>query len=456
MAKRESQAVHVALIAFVILTAISWVITIALLVRLNRYSSQAETDAQKVSDLESRERSAVQESNRLKAMVGFPTEANLDTIETSFTADKNAYAAGLEEPQHNYRDIQKYLFTSLQDKQNQILRFQDSQQKLQGQLSQAETSFREQLAVAQNARQEAEQKLQSYLTDLGGQRQQDDAQRQELLRQVAQKTNEAEQVRRESAEQVRNAEEELAVVKTMYDRLKKIVDEMGEPKLEAPDGKITWVDQRSRTVWVNLGRNDGLRRNLSFDVYGRDENNLSTAVKKGRIEITNVRNGHTAEGRIVDDKNTDPILSDDLIASPIWNPGSTLRYALAGKMDINNDGRDDRELVKNLIRQYGGEVDAEDSPDGEVKGDVSVHTRYLVLGERPTEASDPNAIRSYSQMVESAGRYNVEEISVHKLIDAMGLGGRIRDAARTGRYGTPDDSAASQLPRRSSTRPTSR
>jgi hypothetical protein len=227
--------------------------------------------------------------------------------------------------------------------------------------------------------------------------------------------------------------DQLTRVKFQYENVKRLLDECSSETDTVADGQITWVDQRTRTVWVNLGLDDGLRRNLTFSVYQRDENNLATAKKKGRIEITNVRNGHTSEARILEDSNTNPIQSEDLIASPVWSPGGSLRYALVGRMDINEDGRDDRELVKNLIQQFGGAIDAEDTPDGTVRGDITIHTRYLVMGERPTENTDAKLLKGYSTLVEQASRYNVEQMSVFKLVDEMGLGSRVRNAGGAGR-----------------------
>ena len=48
---------------------------------------------------------------------------------------------------------------------------------------------------------------------------------------------------------------------------------------EVADGKVTWVNQRSRTVWINLGSDDGLRRQTSFSVFSSDD---------GRIRSTSI------------------------------------------------------------------------------------------------------------------------------------------------------------------------
>ena len=64
----------------------------------------------------------------------------------------------------------------------------------------------------------------------------------------------------------------------------------------------------------------------------------------------------------------------------VWSPGSRIGIALVGKMDIDKDGRDDREYVKNMIVLNGGKIDAEDGGE-RIKGEVTFNTRYVVVGE---------------------------------------------------------------------------
>jgi len=105
----------------------------------------------------------------------------------------------------------------------------------------------------------------------------------------------------------------------------------------------------------------------------------------------------------------------------------------------------------------GGEIDAEDTAEGTVEGTLSVHTRYLVLGEQPTDTSEAARIRTYSDMVREATRLGIEQISVHKLIDAMGFGSRVRSVIESGVLETELlENAAGASPDRASQRPARR
>jgi hypothetical protein len=81
------------------------------------------------------------------------------------------------------------------------------------------------------------------------------------------------------------------------------------------------VDQRSRTVWINLGRADGLDRQTAFGVYSGDADEMGKAKKKATIEVTKITGDHSAEARITEDKAADPITPGDKVFTPLWSPG---------------------------------------------------------------------------------------------------------------------------------------
>jgi hypothetical protein len=116
----------------------------------------------------------------------------------------------------------------------------------------------------------------------------------------------------------------------------------------------------------------------------------------------------------------DPIVPGDLIHTPAWQPGQKVRFALVGVMDLNGDGVSDRELIKNVIAMNGGLVDAELRDDGKRLGEITVNTRYVVLGDKPTDKSDKRILDEYARVVSDAQRFGVETISVQKLLNLMG------------------------------------
>jgi len=194
---------------------------------------------------------------------------------------------------------------------------------------------------------------------------------------------------------------------------------------ENPDGKIIQVSQSQRLVWINVGRADGLMRQTTFSVYDHKENGVASAKAKARIEVVEVRDEHLAEARILEDSAANPIMKGDIIHTPSWSPGQRIHFAMAGKMDINRDGVDDYEMVKNVIILNGGIIDAELKPSGErvpPGGGLSVNTRYLVLGDPPDETAAENKklLEEYTKILGEIAGYGIDKMPAQKLLEMMG------------------------------------
>ena len=112
-------------------------------------------------------------------------------------------------------------------------------------------------------------------------------------------------------------------------------------------GKIVEVSKGGDTVYINLGRADGLRPSVRFGVVNSDESRVTDAQPKARIEVVEVISGseHLSRCKVLSDRTPITILRGDSIYSPAWQPGRKVEFALAGKLDINGDGIDDRETI---------------------------------------------------------------------------------------------------------------
>ena len=161
-------------------------------------------------------------------------------------------------------------------------------------------------------------------------------------------------------------------------------------------------------------------------MHEKGATNMADSARKGSVEVSRILDGHLAEARILEDEDTDPILPGDVIYSPTWTAGRQLRFALAGLMDINGDGKSDRTEVRNLILSNNGVVDADVDETGNRTGVLSIDTRYLVLGNRPTEKAAGEAIQGYGNIQKEAEDLGVEKISLEKLLDMMGYEGTVR------------------------------
>jgi hypothetical protein len=89
-------------------------------------------------------------------------------------------------------------------------------------------------------------------------------------------------------------------------------------------------------------------------------------------------------------------------------------------MDINKDGVDDYDLVRNIILMNGGMIDAELRPDGTRIGNISPNTRYFVVGERPDENTSSDTQKKFNTFYQDSQNLSVKKIQVNELLALMG------------------------------------
>lgn len=210
--------------------------------------------------------------------------------------------------------------------------------------------------------------------------------------------------------------------------------EAEEDVMDVPDGRIVYVDYDRSEVRTTLGRQQGARERMVFSVFDRDSPGLPTDRPKGKIELIRVTDTQSI-GRIVETKTpSNPIRNSDLVYSPAWSPNQPQRFALVGKMDIDQDGRDDREDLKRLIRQAGGVIDYDLPPPevGQESGEISGLTTFYVLDNRqpfrppPGRASDfPSTetqdwLAKRSAALEKAQESGVRPINIGRLLAYLG------------------------------------
>lgn len=214
--------------------------------------------------------------------------------------------------------------------------------------------------------------------------------------------------------------------------------------LEAPDGEVIWVNQVDGTVYIDLGYQDGLRRQTTFSVYDHDVANALTAEPKGTLEVVRV-DGDMSVAKVTSDqfakdKLLNPILKGDKVISTIFHRGQPERFGIVGKIDIDGDGRSDLPLLLRLIERNGGVVDAfiDESGNRGGSGKITPRTKFLVMGEKPTDKTDEKLLDAYNTMVRAATDNGVRIMPLKDLLDHMGFEGQGRSVG-LGRNADPDD-----------------
>ena len=361
MASRDSQGLQIALILFVMVSVVLAVTTFV-------FYRSAEEAGKTLDDALAKKKTATDsflienfKVQYLLHIVGAVTMSKdeLESVEGNIAADEtmqvvmsdfkaamSTYGEATVEGDFNYSTLPKNMILHLSDKNkdNTLLTLnikeakeksekeiataatltanaEDGRRKAANELAAARDVFNKDLAVVQAGKDDMNAKFQLHRDTL-----QNTARKQDVV--------------------LSQRQADITSLNKIVKNQSETIIEMRDEPFEVADGRITWVNQGSATVWINLGLADGLRRQTLFSVYDMAENGVSRSERKASIEVTKVLDQHLAEARIVYDAAADPILPGDQVFSPAWRPGRKVRFALAGMFDIDGDQRSDRDLIR--------------------------------------------------------------------------------------------------------------
>ena len=188
--------------------------------------------------------------------------------------------------------------------------------------------------------------------------------------------------------------------------------------MKTEQGNVEYVLRSGRTVMINLGFADELRRGVTFGIVDGNETRLKDAEIKASIQVVAVKGPHLAECRVIAEPDLgNPIIPGDKIYSPFWAPGRKVKVALAGNIDVDQDGVADLDQVRAQVARVGAEVAAVVSEDGQIEGTLDSSVRFLVIGEQPVGDSERGeaALKAYGDLKNLATQYGVTVIPAWKL-----------------------------------------
>ena len=229
------------------------------------------------------------------------------------------------------------------------------------------------------------------------------------------------------------------------DRLQDRIKQATQVSFEQPDGLVRWVDNGAHLVWINLGSADNLPVRTNFSVYhkghrgvGRDSESTLKGPEdlKGAIEVTRILGPHMAEARILDENYFEPIAIDDPIYTPIWGANQTEAFAFVGLIDLDDDGRSDRDYLHDVLTSVNARIHTEIDDEGNrTGGPIDEQTKFLVVGEIPAleDQSDKNVKDAINKMHEhlsalkqEAREQGVRVITLNDFMSFIGIKPRQR------------------------------
>ena len=238
---------------------------------------------------------------------------------------------------------------------------------------------------------------------------------------VNQLTGELAQEKEGREKQVKKFQDDLTQLEKRIDILKDKNNVLSGERFEQADGLIAGVNTSSKTVVIDLGEADQLKKGMTFSVYPKDNRALGAELDelkanvdqsykdqkigvgerddrkqvlnftgmKGKISVTRLLGPHSAEARIIEEDLYRPMVRGDVIYTPIWSPGLVEKISIIGDIDLDGDGKSDREQFHQLMAASGVVIDNEINDAGEripAEGKITVQTKFLVLGNIPDRA----------------------------------------------------------------------
>lgn len=453
MASRENQTMQGVVIALSLLMILLLVGLFLINNERNKQKAAAESAAQRASEAQDSARSAQAEANRYKVMMGFKEDDTRDTVEESFKEDMETYGKTFDETDRFYSP----LLQNLQQENHKLMLSESGAKKnvrdLKDQLLAIEKEKDDQIAKYQQQLKEANEQYAAERAKFTEDRNKIVAEREQLSSQLQEQQQKISELTAQQVAMQKEQEQELRSLGRDIELLRNNQLEP-DPFAQPADGIVRWVNQKEQKVWINIGEKDHLRPQVTFSVYSGDESDAMKAETKGSIEVTMILGPHMAEARITSDKPTRPIMEGDKIYSQVWNRGRQVGFAITGLVDLDDDGKSDLDELKSIIAINNGKVDAEPGPGGTVKGDMTVGTRFLIMGEYPesTLESADELRRSWDKMAATADRLGIETITLDEFLRLMGWK-RDRKTVALGVTARPEDFPATRqkefVPRRS-------
>ena len=362
---------------------------------------------------------AQREANTYKQWMGFGEADSLDSLTKLFDEDMQKFGSTFEPDQRFYRKILDYIADENRKIASSEAGAKDDLRQLKERLLALEAKKEAQLQQFQQDALKAKQDLASEKAKFEQDYARINAEKDKMASDLQAAQNKFDQMVSSQEEDKKKLNSRLTELNHSNVILRNgRVDP--DPIAQPADGRITWVNQRHGTVWVDIGEADHLRPQVTFAVFGADDGDPVKATKKGSIVIKRILSAHMAEGQITNDIATQPLLPGDRVYSQVWDRGRKVGFAITGDIDIDDDGKSDLDLLKRIVEINNGRVDSVLENSGEISGNMTAHTRYLILGTRPQDPRHIKISQGWDAMSKQADELGVETVTLGEFLNLMG------------------------------------
>ncbi len=397
--------VHIALIAFVVVTVAALVFLVLMYTGqedLRQRAEQAESAARSAGE---KEQSARDDRGRLAALLAGNRDEDAAAIEAKAKGlrDRVARQGDIRNPDARMLNLADQLLKQYdaKSKEASVCREKSEQaaaeyDKLVKQFQDREKQFGESTTAFQ-------QQYEKQTADTGANLKQAVKPAELLVARLVKKDAAAVQFDQDVQKaldevgRLQEGDQRLADIQAERDRLRKEVGEKqkrvdvlvaqlakfrpsNDPKavLQQADGKVLRVVGDQGVVYIDIGRRDRVTTGLTFAVYSPYRGVTREGRGKATIEVTDVF-ADTSQCKITSvEERGGVVVPGDLVANPVFERGRTYSFAVAGDFDLDFDRQgqiDDPDgvKVKKIIQAWGGRV----------VDNVDEQTDFVVLGRVP-------------------------------------------------------------------------
>jgi hypothetical protein len=440
MVARDDSVIRGSLIACMIFLVLSLALNFFLWRNGDVLSTEADSAKERLQTVNSQVRTMENQLTRMKAMLGTGgfTQAQIDEmksnasddpemteIEQRFARDMTVFGPEVPPEQRNYPFLPEYLLNALRDRNTQYATAQDQKTKIRIDAEAEIANAKKAKTMAEDKASDANKKLAEQSTAFEEDRARMNLEKEETRDRLTKVVQEFGSFRSKSANETKRLTQDKVQLLGTIDTQKKKLNTLLSDQFETTQGLIRYVAAGGKVVMINLGSADALRPGVTFGVIDGEETRLKDASLKASIQIIKVDGPHLATARVVAVPEIEnPIIPGDKVYSPFWAPGRRVKIALAGDIDIDDDGRPDNDAIKGQIKAAGAEVVAEVSASGTMTGNLDANVRFLVIGSSPEvtntvsaeEAEEQKeALEQLGKMKELANQYGITIIPAWKL-----------------------------------------
>lgn len=421
MAGSKPTAVHFSLVAFVMLSLILSIVTYLTYKEYQKASlaaKEATDEAQNNNRAFQVELDNVEALKRLLGYEGFEDVGAAGDNENSVIAatkkDLNTYGREQVQPSPTaptVKDTIQSLRAALDTMAEQSKTYNTGMQDAGSRALAEQAAMRDKVDQLQQSQEQSETNLQKLITDQTEKIAEKDRQLAKMRQDLSAERVQKEQISDELDRTRRDKNEEIALLEKSNQFLRTQLNELENQSFDKPDGQIVRVDNTTRRVWIDIGRDDKLRQQVSFSVYTQDHRGVGRGAEdiKAKIEVSKLTGPHLAECRIVQEDFDRPIQAGDPIYSPLFTPGATEYFSFVGIVDLDEDGKSDRDILHDIIANAGAaiEVEVDDQGNRIPEGrKMTVKSKFLVIGDIP----DPTEFAGFDE----------RQAEIQKIIDEHG------------------------------------